>query len=310
MAHDETIARSILAALSRGSASLSPLGNGLASDAWLVRWPKGDTALRVATYPEDPVTYPMEHALMLRLRTAGAAVPEPITGSWRMDAWDGPAFSLTSFLPGTTLQPDARVWAHEPIARFLRTLHSLEVIGAGPLVEVDGALRGAFDDRETGTIEAWSGAPLWPFGGTSLDRHPALAERPALARRMDRHRDTLRTAVLDGPFVVVHSDLHEENILQAERGLSFIDFGVAFVGAPGWDFAALAYFLGWDLADRTLDAYLATDDADEAARWRRSVALIALSLGARRWEQDRQNELDEDVHDETFLVETLDRLGP
>jgi hypothetical protein len=85
---------------------------------------------------------------------------------------------------------------------------------------------------------------------------------------------------------------------------------VAFVGAPGWDFAALAYFLGWDLADRTLDAYLATDDADEAARWRRSVALIALSLGARRWEQDRQNELDEDVHDETFLVETLDRLGP
>jgi Ser/Thr protein kinase RdoA (MazF antagonist) len=306
MAHDEAVARSILTAISLGSATLSPLARGLSSDAWLVRWPKGDAVLRIATYADEPVTYPNEHAVMRRLRAAGATVPAPITGSWQLDGWDGPAFSLTTFLPGTNLLTDARVWAYEPIAAFLRLLHALDVEGAGPVVEVDGRLRGAVDDPTLGTIDAWSGAPLWPLDGSTLDDHPALGERPRLVARLEAHRDDVRVALLRRPFVLVHSDLHEENILQDGRSLGFIDLGVAFVGAPTWEFAAVAYFLDWDLADRTLREYL--DPPADLDDWRRATALTALSLGPRRWHQDRQNGLDEDAHNEAYLLEALARL--
>ncbi len=308
MARDETVARSILTAISLGTAMLSPLTSGLSSDAWLVRWPNGEAVLRVATHPEDPVTYPNEHAVMRRLRAADATVPGPITGSWLLDGWDGPAFSLTTYLPGQNLQPDSHVWAHEPIASFLRRLHALDVEGAGPVLQVDGRLRGAVDDPTLGTIHAWSGAPLWPLDGSTLEIHPALGARPVLRARLEAHRDDVRAALLRRPFVLVHSDLHEENILQDGRSLGFIDFGVAFVGAPTWDFAAIAYFLGWDLADRTLRSYL--DPLADLEGWRHAITLTALSLGPRRWQQDRENGLDEDPHNEAYLLETLARLTP
>jgi aminoglycoside/choline kinase family phosphotransferase len=129
---------------------------------------------------------------------------------------------------------------------------------------------------------------------------------------MEQHGPAVREAILTGDTALVHADLHEENILQDGRLLGFIDFGVAFVGVPAWEFAALAYFLDWELADRTLVRYLDTQaglgapsDIDE---WRRSIALVALSLGARRWEQDRENDLDEDPHNLAFLGTAMERL--
>ena len=305
MAHDELVARSILAALGIHHAELSPVGVGLASDAWLIREGDGRQVLRIATYPEDPVTYPSEHAIMAMLHRSGAPVPEPIVGSWEIQGWPGPAFSVTSYLPGNVLQPDALVWADEPIAAFLRILHR-RLEGYGPVDEIDGRVRGRHQDAEVGTIDAWSGAPIWPLGGATLDRHPALMDLPDLARSMERHTAAVREVILGGPARLLHCDLHNENILQDDRHLGFIDFGVAFAGVPEWEFAALAYFLGWDMADRTLARYL--DRPRDVERWRLSIALVALSLGARRWEQDRAFELDEDAHNATFLREALRRV--
>jgi Ser/Thr protein kinase RdoA (MazF antagonist) len=50
--------------------------------------------------------------------------------------------------------------------------------------------------------------------------------------------------MLSGLQVLVHSDLHEGNIVRTERGAAFLDFGCAFMGVALWDFAALAFFLG------------------------------------------------------------------
>ena len=66
----------------------------------------------------------------------------------------------------------------------------------------------------------------------------------------------------------LHSDLHEENILDADGALGIIDFGEALIGPAAWEFASLGYFMDWPFADATLAAY-ATDGA-ELARLRKT----------------------------------------
>ena len=149
--HDETVARDILVAVAGygpvgPGAGLTTVGDGFASDAWLVTAPDGEQAvLRVANDRGlVDVTYPMEHALMARLAADGAAVPRPIVGSWEVAGWSGPAFSLTSWAPGGPLQPASIPRAAPAIAGFLAALRAVPVRGGfGPLVlDPDGGLRG------------------------------------------------------------------------------------------------------------------------------------------------------------------------
>ena len=68
----------------------------------------------------------------------------------------------------------------------------------------------------------------------------------------------------------------------------------------------MAYFNSWDLADAVLVRYL--DDPAEAPAWRAEVALLALSFGLCRWEQDIDMALDTDAYNEGFLRQTLGRI--
>lgn len=322
MAHDERAARSILDALDLPSAEVRSLGFGLSSEAWLVNAAGPDLVLRVATDPGlPPSTYPAEHTIMARLGAAGASVPAPVRGSWEVEGWSGPAFSLTTFVAGAPLNPSVDGPATGQIAAFLRLLHSIPVAGFGPVTPergpVDGAapLRGVAVDRAAG-LRAWmGGAPLWPFDASRLESHPALVDRPELRARIAARRGLVERAGLAGPAALVHSDLHEENVLADPAPgpgsvdgvrLGFIDFGEAFIGSPDWDVAALAYFLGWPLAEAVLVGVLA-DPAHEPVR-RRSVAALGLSFGLYRWWQDRQRGIDEESHDEAFIGDSLDRM--
>jgi len=284
-----------------------PIAPGLSSNAWRIRVPGGDAVLRMPVDAADGVgTYPMEHALLAALTELGAPVPAPIQGSWQLPGWPLGAFSLTSLVPGIRLRPESASWAAPQVATFLHQLHSLPIKGHGPLADHDGRLAGIASGAEDGLRAAFANQPLWPFGGASLAVHPALADRPELIAAIAGHAPSIRRAALNQQKVIVHSDLHEENILEAEGRLEFIDFGECFAGAPGWDFAALAYFGGWPWAERILEAYRARarsqPDADD-------VAALALSFGLYRWQQDRRLGVDGDAHDEGFLLETLARLG-
>jgi Ser/Thr protein kinase RdoA (MazF antagonist) len=305
--HDEALARSVLMALRLEVVALEPIGLGLASDAWLVRNGRGASVLRIANDGGDaPPTYPMEHAMMTRLAAVGAPVPSPIAGDWDVEGWTGPPFSLTTEVAGTPLRPEAHDGAARAIAEFLRSMHGLRVEGFGSLTVIDGELGGTDIDLATG-LAAWAQRPLWPLGDARLEDEPSLADRPELVARLEAHATTVRDALSRGPGVPVHSDLHEENILDADGSLSFIDFGMALIGPAAWEFAALGYFLGWPLADRTLAAYL--DDPDDLARWHADASAFALCFGVYRRPQDRAHGFDEDDHNETFLHEALERLG-
>ena len=109
----------------------------------------------------------------------------------------------------------------------------------------------------------------------------------------------------DARGVPLHSDLHDENILDAGGALGIIDFGQALIGPAAWEFAALAYFLGWPTADATLAAY--AGDAAELSRLRSDATAIGLCFGVFRWAQDRRLGIGEDAYDEAFLLDTLSR---
>jgi Ser/Thr protein kinase RdoA (MazF antagonist) len=304
--HDEAVARSILSATDPGqpAARLERLGDGFASDAWLVDRDGADRAvLRIANGRGlSDVTYEMEHALMGRLYDRDAAVPRPILGSWELPRWDGPAFSLTSWAPGEPLRPASIARAVPAIARFIAALRALPVAsGYGPLiVEADGTLRGARDDRSGGLV-AWAERPFWPLDGSRLAEHPAIGEHPSLVSRMDATADVVRAALLDGPVAVLHSDFHEGNILDDDGALTFIDFGEALVGPIAWDIAAIGFFMDW----ATVDAVAGGDTAMLVA-----AARIGLAFGAYRWHLSREHAFDDDEHDRGYLETCLERMGP
>ena len=305
--HDEASARAVLIALGLEAVGLEPIGLGLASDAWLVRDGHGSSVLRIANDGSDALpTYPMEHVLMARLTAVGASVPSPIAGDWDVEGWTGPPFSLTTEVAGTPLRPEAHDRAARAIAAFLRSMHGLRIDGFGPLTVIDGELRGPDIDLATG-LKAWAQRPLWPLGDARLDDQPSLADRLELVARLEAYATIVRDALSRGPAVPLHSDLHGENVLDADGSLSFIDFGEALIGPAAWEFAALGYFLGWPFADRILAAYL--EDGPDFDRWRADASAIALCFGAYRRPQDRELGFDEDDHNETFLREALERLG-
>ncbi len=306
-AQDETTARAVVAALGLDRVSLSALGSGFDSQAWLVRTVDASLALRIASDPSDPPdTYRTEHALMARLAADGAAVPMPVRGNWEIAGWRLAPFSLTSFLPGRPLAVDAHPWAAAQIAGFVGLLQAIPTSGFGPLELLGGGFAGRFPDREAGLLGAFEGYQLWPFGAARIDAHPALVDRPELVAAGAGHADAIRAAAFEGPGVIVHSDLHEENILQDGRRLGFIDFGECFVGAAGWELATIAYFGGWPLAERTL-AELPSED-DDGTRRLVSIEALAMCFALFRWEQDLRAGLNDPAYSEAFLRETLARL--
>jgi Ser/Thr protein kinase RdoA (MazF antagonist) len=304
--HDESVARAILTAREgRGpaahAATVTPLGDGFASDAWLVTAADGNRAVLRIDRGLVSMTYPMEHALLARLAAIGAAVPRPLVGSWEVPDWTGPAFSLTSWAPGVPMRPSTERQAAPQLAAFLAALRAVRVrTGFGPLeVAPDGALCGSRPDLRKGLV-TWAGRPLWPLDGSLLTAHPAIGPVPGLPGRMDARRKEVTEALLDGPTGVLHSDLHEMNVLDDEGRLTFIDFGEALVGPLAWDLAAIAFFIDWSVADTLIG-----DDEDLAI----AAARIALCFGAYRWHLSRQHEFDDDEHDHVYLETCLDRLG-
>jgi aminoglycoside phosphotransferase (APT) family kinase protein len=287
---------------------LSRIGLGLSSEAWLVRDGDRRSVLRLALETSTwPSTYRSEHVIMSVLAARGARVPEPILGSWEVAGWSSAPWSLTSYAAGAPLSATSRGWAAPLVGAFVELVRSVPVSGFGPISQADGALSGTAPDPLSG-LRAWmDGDSLWPFDETHLAAHPALVDWPDLAKALEIQAGQIEAAAIGGRVAIIHADLHDENILEDEDRLSFIDFGEAFIGSIDWEYATLAYFMGWEFADHSIGA-LRSDPRDAANR-RRSAAALALSFGVHRWTQDRRNGLDEDSHNESFLRSSLVRLA-
>jgi len=308
---DADRARAVLAALEMTGSEPEPLAAGLSSHAWRIRSQAADLVLPLPVHLEDGVgSYPLEHAALARLTALGARIPAPVQGSWQIPGWSLDPFSLTSFVAGVPLRAASHRWAAAQIATFLAVLHSIPVTGFGPLDVAGGGLLGRSVTAEDGLRAAFDGFSIWPFDPAALSAHSAWPEGPerlaGFQTELQAQAELVADAAAARPAVIVHSDLHEQNILEDHGQLGFIDFGECFVGAAGWDFAAIAYFAGWQLAERVLAAYRDEPSATQLDAER--IAALALSFGLYRWQQDRRLGIDGDTYNTRFLRDTLARL--
>jgi Ser/Thr protein kinase RdoA (MazF antagonist) len=272
------IARAALDTVGLGHRELSYLAEGLSSDAWLIEEPGTRLVLRVSKSVGRLDELVREHAVLGALTAVGAYVPAPVAGSWEHAGWSGPSFSIITFIAGEPLAPKEVMAIAGDIAGFLDVLHA------------------TIPPQEMPNLaERFAGAPIWPIHRTNLSGHPVAAD-PRTAARLDNVAGDVRR-VLSGLQVLVHSDLHEGNIVRTDTGAAFLDFGCAFMGVALWDYAALAFFLGWSITERVLvtGALHRCDD----------VRLVALSFALYRWESSSQDP-EEAQHCAAFIEETLD----
>jgi aminoglycoside phosphotransferase (APT) family kinase protein len=282
---DERLAQVVLQTLGVPDARLKVLGRGLSSNAWWFRSAAADRdwVLRIAVTSAARSTYEREHAVLARVldtlqqaEPGALRVPRPVHGSWTLGSPQPVMFSVTERLDGPELVPVHATQAAAPIGRALHALHEVDVCGLG----LPDSARG------------------WPFDDTPV--------HPLCASRLTGWADGIRQVAATQPRVLVHGDLHEENILwpltEHPDGstVGFLDFGMASAGAAGWDFAALAYFLSWRVSTIALTSYL---HDDELSRMRRQTQLLALSFAHHRLITARdRNEI---CHAMDFIDQTL-----
>lgn len=69
---------------------------------------------------------------------------------------------------------------------------------------------------------------------------------------------------LDGPVGLLHSDLHNQHLLQTDGRLTgLLDFGDAFVGSIAWDFGLIVWYYGLDNARLFATSYEASPETLE-----------------------------------------------
>jgi aminoglycoside phosphotransferase (APT) family kinase protein len=77
--------------------------------------------------------------------------------------------------------------------------------------------------------------------------------------------------------VVVHSDLHERQLLTDGATLAAVlDFNDAVVGRLEWDFGSYLYFHGQDCLSDLLDGY--TDDVSQKSRFADNALLAGILI--------------------------------
>jgi hypothetical protein len=120
---------------------------------------------------------------------------------------------------------------------LLKSLHSFPASGYGQLKDTDTELAGGCDNPIDGMLTRLESP--WPFTSAPLRDHPAVLDNPTLLDPLSSMQPRLSEFLADRNGVVVHSDLHERQLLTDGTTLAAVlDFNDAVVGRLEWDFGA------------------------------------------------------------------------
>lgn len=205
---------------------VAPIADGMSSAAWLgvvdgrrhvVRVPKNDGR-------RPPPRYRAEARLLCDLADRGAPVAQATVVEI-----GGAECSVALELPGRPVGPDD--WSPELLDQLRAALAIVHATPAALAVEPD-------------VVRRFHLARIWPFDGSDLGDHPAIARWPARTKAIAARQDDILAAGA-APACVVHTDLHRDHLLVADGRLAgILDFVDAFAGPAGWDDASLRYYHG------------------------------------------------------------------
>ena len=264
---------------------LSFLGRGATSAAWRVDTQTGSIVIRLMPSGTNrPVTYRSECMILNALRAKGRPVPMPLARSIDLrSSVESPIvepWAVTQTVNGSALgkQPLPQRVAHQ-LGQLLAELHAIPATGHGRLLEQDKVFRGQHNEVDTAVPDRWRWGRCWPFDGSALETHPYLQMVPEALNRLAQLESEILDSASRGRTVINHADLHGEHIfVQGERLTGVVDFGAAFVGVPGWDFASIAHNHGWEAVEYVAAGYTTSDAKRSQLLQQSSLLAIVVSM--------------------------------
>lgn len=290
------------------------LGSGATSTAWLVTCGSDQLVFRVTYHTTNrPITYQSEFLILRSLYEQGLPVPEPLYNSFDQVAdFDKsiPAWALTRLIAGKpVLTHKLTIKVASQLGEFLRILHQLPCSNFGRLDEQSKSLKGQQISHIDGIRARWCWARLWPYDNHLLSEHPIATISPNLLNALSTVETRLWRITTQEEAVVNHSDLYGEHIFTSDENLTgVIDFGAAFIATPGWDFAVLAYYHGWEVVEVILKDY--SQDGKSYSDLLQQARYLALVVGLYKFDKavSARREANKQQQIVQFLAETLSLL--
>lgn len=252
----DALSSSIVLALGETVRSTEFLVSGSTSHAYKVTSDRAVYVLRTAS-PNvgKTASYEVDFALRTLLWEKQLPVAKPIATNRSIDACTKVSWALDEYCEGShPVRGNIPSCMSRQLGTLLRALHDVPITGFGQLTLTNQGLHGVASTCEAGLLMRLE-AP-WPVANVSLDTHPAIRVRPSLKSTLLPLQSDLLALVAGGKAAVVHSDLHEGQMLCGEHGLTaLLDFNDAVASVKELDLGSYLYFHGKACLTDLLDAY-------------------------------------------------------
>ena len=243
---NEEIITSVTEGIGLQTLSRSRIADGATGIAWLIRAASASYVLRVAS-PKVGKTacFEADAAVRQELRKIDSRVAEPIATNvshpveglsidWIIDEYIEGEMGRRGLLPAKVCRD---------LGEVLAALHTVPCNGNGLLLNSRGQIEGAEHDAESGIASRYQDP--WPFDGGSLRNHPIASGAPDLLKRLNGRRHSLLQRLKNTNVAVVHTDLHEGQMICSEGGTFGADrfwrchgrlahLGLRFLCLPSW----------------------------------------------------------------------------
>jgi len=277
-------AKAVIQNLNEKFVSAQLLDVGSTSEVVLVKTEQASYVLRKAKpRPGKSIAYLSDAGIRRTLIEYGCPVAQPIAtnqsisinveGRWSLDSFCLGEHPVRGSIPSTISRQ---------LGALLNVLHRLPVAGYGKLNNTDKRFCGQFNNPTDGLLSRFESP--WPFSNNPIEQHPSVCDNPSLVTKLKSIENELVRFPGGGTPVLVHSDLHEAQLLVKNQKLNaLLDFNEAMVGRLEWDLGSYYYFHGKACLQDLLEGY--TDDITARSQYFRDALpgaiLIALHHGNR-----------------------------
>ncbi len=290
----QQVASYALATIDEDLVSLELIETGSTSSAFMAMGASGTYALRVPTpTARKSANYDIDYFVRAELSRVSDRIAKPLHTNLTANANEFGEWALDEFCAGKS--PERAKIPREIACQLgvvLRHLHSLDVEGYGLISKSGPVLRGSSNTKKSGILSRFESP--WPLGEDTLTAVPAVLLKPPLRDALIEIQNDLGAFLDGGDCAVIHSDLHEKQLLVHDNQLiALLDFNEVVALRPEWDLGSVLYFHGETCLEHVLEGYAPEANRSVLADAARLAAiLIALHHGNRGVILGRQHRIE------------------
>ncbi|MBX2867309.1 MAG: aminoglycoside phosphotransferase family protein [Acidiferrobacterales bacterium] len=252
---------------------------GSTSSVFKVSTNKSNYILRIASPRGGKFTsYESDYSIRNTIWTPDLPIAKPIATDQSFDIGMEAIWAIDEFREGHHPSRGAIApLVSRQLGALLQKLHKISVTGFGQLENTRCRLHGKSESPINGLLTRFE--TPWPFSTVSLRNHPSVRAQPKLEEKLLPLETELREFSENGTPTIVHSDLHERQLLEYNGNLTTVlDFNDAVVGRPEWDLGSYLYFHGEGCLSDLLDGYTLKGQNKLILKKRAKLAAIIIAL--------------------------------